>query len=306
MKLLTRGSPLALHQAEKVAERIREMGHPVEIECWSTRGDREACRPLCSFGGRGAFTSCLEECLLQGRGDGAVHSLKDVPSCCRPGLAIAAVLPRDSSGDVLLCREDRTLLSLPEGGVVGTSSPRRKAQILRARPDLTVADLRGNLATRTGRLEEGHFDAIVLARAGLERLGMMPPHASDLPFLPAPCQGIIALETILDSTLYRLGASFSHMETLLCSIAERSLLSSLGVGCHVPFGARGTLSGTTLLLEAEILEFRGREAVSLSLEASVRTGDDAARAGKALGGIFRGNNAALRLLNDSLSGEDRP
>ncbi len=142
MRILTRGSALALVQAERMAAVLRESGCPVEIVPWTTRGDRDTDSPLCSFGGSGAFSGCIEEALLLGKGDGAVHSLKDIPSCCRPGLEIAAVLPRDSSADVLVCRENAVFDTLPEGASVGTSSPRRKAQILGIRPDLSVSNIR--------------------------------------------------------------------------------------------------------------------------------------------------------------------
>lgn len=301
MKLFTRGSTLALIQTERMAAPFRAIGCSVEIVPWSTRGDRDIISPLCSFGGSGAFSSCIEDALLRGKGDGAVHSLKDMPSCCREGLEIASVLPRDSTADLLLCREDFTLSTLPEGASVGTSSPRRKAQILRLRPDLSVTKLRGNLSTRLKKLEDGLYDSIVLARAGLDRLGVSPAQTEELPFLPAPCQGIIALETVQGSPLFELGHSITHWETHLCSLAERSLLRTLGMGCHVPFGALARMNGSTLFLEAEILEPRGREAVRLSCEAPVETEQAALHAGTALGERFRETPAAVRLLAESLT-----
>ncbi len=174
MRLLTRGSALALLQAERMALPLREKGLDVEIVPLSTRGDRDTVSPLCSFGGSGAFSGCIEEALLGGKGDGAVHSLKDVPSCCRDGLEIASVLPRDSAGDVLVSRGGHTLETLAEGAVVGTSSPRRKAQLLRVRPGLSVREIRGNLSTRLKKMEDGLYDALVLAAAGLERMGIHP------------------------------------------------------------------------------------------------------------------------------------
>jgi len=134
MKLLTRGSTLALVQTERVASSLRFLGIDVDIERVSTKGDRDTVSPLCSFGGSGAFSSCIEEALLRGMGDGAVHSLKDLPSCCREGLEIAAVCPRDPVEDLLLCREEQNLESLPRGAVVGTSSPRRRAPRNRSSP----------------------------------------------------------------------------------------------------------------------------------------------------------------------------
>lgn len=308
MRLLTRGSALALLQAERMAAPLREKGLDVEIVPLSTRGDRDTVSPLCSFGGSGAFSGCIEEALLGGKGDGAVHSLKDVPSCCRDGLEIASVLPRDSAGDVLVSRGGHTLETLPEGAVVGTSSPRRKAQLLRVRPGLSVREIRGNLSTRLNKMEDGLYDALVLAAAGLERMGIRPPGgAESLPFLPAPCQGIIALEAPLDSSLFSLGRSIAHRETFLCSLAERSLLKTLGVGCHVPFAALARMESRILVLEAEILDPLGRESVRLSCRGPVASEKEAVRAGAALGERFRETPEAVRLLAESLAGaEGRP
>ncbi|MDD3916870.1 MAG: hydroxymethylbilane synthase [Synergistaceae bacterium] len=296
MKLLTRGSTLALVQTERVASSLRFLGIDVDIERVSTKGDRDTISPLCSFGGSGAFSSCIEEALLRGMGDGAVHSLKDLPSCCREGLEIAAVCPRDSVEDLLLCREEQNLENLPRGAVVGTSSPRRRAQLLRRRPDLSVRELRGNVATRLQKLHDGLYDAIVLAHAGLERLDIRTPNTTPLPFLPAPCQGIIALEAPLNGALFPLGERITDRETHLCSIAERSLLRTLGVGCHVPFAALAELHGETMLLRAEILECDGRDSVSLTFERTVGTDEEALDAGRSLGGLFRNEPRAARLL----------
>ncbi len=301
MKLLTRGSALALLQAERMALPLREKGLAVEIVPLSTRGDRDTVSPLCSFGGSGAFSGCIEEALLGGKGDGAVHSLKDVPSCCRDGLEIASVLPRDSAEDVLVARGGFTLETLPEGAVVGTSSPRRKAQLLRLRPGLYVREIRGNLSTRLKKLEDGLYDALVLAAAGLERMGIRPQGAESLPFLPAPCQGIIALEAPLNSPLFSLGRSVAHRETFLCSVAERSLLKTLGVGCHVPFAALARMEGRILVLKAEILDPLGRESVRLSCSCPVTSEEDAVRAGAALGERFRETPPAVRLFAGSLA-----
>jgi len=302
MRILTRGSALALVQAERMAADLRGSGCSIEIVPWTTRGDRDTDSPLCSFGGSGAFSGCIEEALILGKGDGAVHSLKDIPSCCRAGLEIAAVLPRDSYADVLVCRENAVFDTLPEGASVGTSSPRRKAQILRIRPDLSVRNIRGNLSTRLQKLEEGQYDSIILARAGLDRLGISPEYAGELPFLPAPCQGIIALEAPMDSPLFAIGRSVSHRETHLCSLAERSLLRRLGVGCHVPFAAKAQMQGEMLTLEAEILDPLGRDCLRLSCTTAVYGEQDALKAGDTLAESFQENPDAARLLARSLAG----
>ncbi len=287
MKLLTRGSALALIQAELMAEPLRQMGMAVEIAPWSTRGDRDVQSPLPSFGGSGAFSSCLSGALLDGLGDGAVHSLKDLPSRCLDGLDVAAVLPREGEGDVLISREEHTLEALPSGAVVGSSSPRRKAQLLRSRPDLEVRDIRGNLPTRLKKLKEEGYDGIILAAAGHERLGVLPPEAVPLPFLPAPCQGIIALEAPAGSDLFELGRTITHRETHLCSMAERALLRTLNVGCHLPFAALARLEDGALFLEAEILHPLGIKTLTLACRGPVSSEEEALRAGEALGERFQ-------------------
>jgi hydroxymethylbilane synthase len=297
MILLTRGSDLAIVQTEMIAAPLRALGHDVAIRRVVTRGDRDKSSPLKSFGGSGAFSSCIEEALLRGEGDGAVHSLKDLPSSCGDGLGIAAVSGREAPEDVLLCREDRDLNTLRPRASVGTSSPRRRAQLLRARPDLRVVELRGNIPTRVRRLQCGELDAIVLARAGLERLGISAPHRSILPFLPAPCQGVVALETPLDGDLFRIGAEITDRNAHLCATAERALLRSLGVGCHVPFGALAKFDGDNMLIRAEILDCDGGESTELQLEARVVSPEEADAAGIELAAKFRGEPLATRLLN---------
>ena len=297
MILLTRDSNLAIVQTEMIAAPLRALGHDVAIRRVVTRGDRDKYSPLKSFGGSGAFSSCIEETLLRGEGDGAVHSLKDLPSSCGEGLGIAAVSRRGAPEDVLLCREDRDLNTLSPGASVGTSSPRRRAQLLRARPDIRVVELRGNIPTRVRRLQCGELDAIVLARAGLERLGISAPHRSTLPFLPAPCQGVVALEAPLDSDLFRIGAEITDRNAHLCATAERALLRSLGVGCHVPFGALAKLDGDNMLIRAEILDCDGGESTELQLEARVVSPKEADAAGIELAAKFRGEPLAARLLN---------
>jgi len=191
--LLTRSSPLAMAQARMWKDRIESLGHSVRLLDVSTHGDRDRRRHLACFGGFGAFVKALEDRLLSGQGHGAVHSLKDVPSVQPDGLVIAGVLERGPRGDVLVTREGLLLEELPEGASVGTSSLRRTAQILRARRDLKVLCCRGNVHSRLRKLEDGHFDAIILAKAGLERLGIKVPFR-ELPFITSPAQGAVALE----------------------------------------------------------------------------------------------------------------
>lgn len=296
LRLLTRGSELSRIQAESVADALRRRGCAVELLFKATRGDKDRTSPLSSFGGSGAFSSSLEEALLRGEGDGAVHSLKDLPSRCAPGLGIAATMARGPSPDVLICGKGYTLATLPPGASIGTSSPRRRAQILRLRPDLSPREIRGNVGTRVEKLRQGHYDAIVLARAGLDRLGIRPDGGEDLPALPSPCQGIVALEAPVASPLFSLGQAISHSETALCAAAERAILRRLGVGCHTPFGALATVRDGSMTMEAEILDPQGREWVRLSWEGPVRDEEDALRAGEALGELFLKDERAPRLL----------
>lgn len=253
----TRGSELALTQSKWVAARLRE-AHPgldVALEIFSTAGDRILDRPLPAIGGKGLFTRELEEALLDGRIDGAVHSLKDLPTENPPGLAIGAVPRRENPADVLVTRFGGGLESLPEGAVVGTSSPRRRAQLARLRPDLRFTDLRGNVPTRLRKVREGVVDATVLAAAGLSRLGLldgldaraMPPEL----MLCAPGQGALALQIRADDgRMAALAAALHDYATADAAAAERAVLARLGVGCSAPVGALARIEENALILDA--------------------------------------------------------
>jgi len=263
MRIGTRGSALALAQSGHVRERLTN-GAPDEVplEVIETSGDRNPMASLRRFGGKGIFTKEIEEALLLGRVDLAVHSLKDLPTEMTPGLVIGAMLPREDARDAVIARGGTPIEKLPTGATVGTSSLRRKAQLLARRPDLNVVDLRGNVPTRLARLEEGRFDAIVVAAAGLKRLGLIDRATElldDAFMLPAPGQGVVAIQirdgdAATASAVGRLHDPGAAAE----AAAERSLLSALGGGCLVPIGARARIENGTVTLAGFVGDPSGR------------------------------------------------
>ena len=236
LRFATRGSPLAVAQAEEVADLLRARGHDVELVRVTTAGDRGASPAASPTGTKGLFVAEITEALERGDVDLAVHSAKDLPSEDPPGVVIAAVPERAVPYDVLVTREP----DLPERPVVGTSSLRRRAQFLRTRGDAEVRDLRGNVDTRLRRLEEGVLDAVILAAAGLARLGIEPRHAMPLPveeMVPAPGQGALAVQCRdADPTLEAV-APIDHAPSRASFEAERRLVGLLGGGCRLPLGA---------------------------------------------------------------------
>ena len=240
IRIGTRGSVLALWQAEHVKARVEALGHGVELRVITTTGDRLLDRRLESVGGKGAFLKEIEEAMLAREVDLAVHSLKDVPTVLPDGLSLCAVLERADPRDALVSTGMR-LLELPAGATVGTTSRRRQALVRALRPDLVLADLRGNVDTRIRRLREGAFDAILLAMAGLTRLGRADEATEALDpreFVPAPGQGAIALECRdADTAVREAVLSLDHRPTARAVAAERAFLAALGGGCNVPLGA---------------------------------------------------------------------
>lgn len=243
LRIATRKSALALWQAEHVAAELRR-AHPgltVELVPMSTRGDEILDKPLATIGGKGLFLKELEVAMLEGRADLAVHSLKDVPAELEPGFTLPAILPRADAADAFISNDYADLAALPLGARVGTSSLRRQAQLRAVRPDLSLLDLRGNVGTRLGKLDAGHYDAILLACAGLERLGLAERIRSRLAapaWLPAPGQAAIAIEARADApAVLELLAALDDAETRLAVTAERSMNHALGGSCTVPVGA---------------------------------------------------------------------
>lgn len=263
LRIATRGSALALVQTRLVAQALRE-AHPdltIEEVVISTEGDRDRVTPLTVLGGRGVFVRSVEEALLDGRADVAMHSLKDVPTEPLPGLTLAAVLPRADVRDALVTRDGTRLADLPPGVRVGTSSRRRAALLHAARPDVIATELRGNVDTRLRRVSEGDVDAAILAAAGLSRLNRLDSKAQlldPLEFVPAPGQGAIVVQCRDDdaSTLALLSA-IDHRETHLATDAERAVLAALGSGCSLPVGAYARIDGAHLNLRGFIADEAG-------------------------------------------------
>lgn len=263
----SRGSKLALWQAEQARERLRLLNPQVDvhIEIIKTTGDVKN-DPLSVIGGKGVFTKELEDALLDGRIDIAVHSLKDLPTMLPDGLSITAICEREDPRDALVMRagtENGSLRQLPEGAVVGTSSQRRLAQLKALRGDVIVRDLRGNVDTRIRKLDEGQYDAVILASAGLVRLGLQERISARIAtseMLPAVGQGAIAIETRRDNEFAVQSVSqLDHGETRIACLAERAFLRSLGGGCQVPIAAHAVLDGDVLKLDGLVAKPDGSE-----------------------------------------------
>jgi hydroxymethylbilane synthase len=257
----TRGSQLARAQSTLVADLLRARGHEVTLQLITTRGDKETDRPVPELGGKGLFTLELEEALREGKIDLAVHSLKDLPTEDAPGLVVAAVPLREDWHDALVSKGSK-LMELPKGARVGTASLRRRALLLRRRPDLHVTALRGNVDTRLKRVQEGAVDAIVLAAAGLRRLGRKEAITELLDFLPAPAQGALAIQARASRADVVAAVHALHDEATGRAVhAERELLHLLGGGCSVPVGALCLPEGHHLKLRAVVAATDGSRVV---------------------------------------------
>jgi hydroxymethylbilane synthase len=278
LRIGTRGSRLALAQSTWVAQQLRALGHAVELTSIQTTGDRLRDAALIALGGTGAFTKEIQRALLDETVDVGVHSLKDLPTARVPGLVLAAIPLRLPAGDALISHRHESFDALPAGAKIGTSSIRRRAQILFRRPDLTVFELRGNVETRISRLEQGPLDAIVLARAGLLRLKLGHLVAQDLDWmLPAVGQGALGLECRqTDARTIARVTSLNDRPSCDSALAERAFLAALGGGCLVPIGASCKIDNDKLVLLGGVYSPDGKRAVSGS-----RTG--ATTQGEALG-----------------------
>lgn len=279
LRIATRESPLALWQTEHVAARLRAL-HPslrIELVPLTTRGDRILDRPLAQIGGKGLFLKELEEAMADGRADLAVHSCKDMPAELEPGFELCALLQRADPADALVSPAYRELAALPLGARVGTSSLRRRAQLLAARPDLQVLDLRGNVGTRLRKLDEGQFDAIVLAAAGLQRLQLEQRIACRLAppdFLPAPAQGVIALECRAgDSAVRACVAALHDPASAACALAERAFSRALAGSCEVPLAAFAELEGTELCVDGLVASPDGCQLLRERVRGPARTSE---------------------------------
>ena len=258
LKIATRQSPLALWQAEHIRARLEALhaNLKVELVTFVTQGDKILDTPLAKIGGKGLFVKELEAALLDGRADLAVHSMKDVPMALPEGLSLAVICEREDPLDAFVSNTYNSFDDLPQGAKVGTSSLRRKCQILKQRPDLEIIDLRGNVGTRLSKLEAGNYDAIILASAGLKRLGLaerirhtLEPVVS----LPAVGQGALGLECrSQDQAVLDLILPLMHAETNVCVRAERAFNAYLEGGCQVPNAGYATLENGQIHLEGRV------------------------------------------------------
>jgi hydroxymethylbilane synthase len=294
LRIATRGSPMARYQAGLVRDRLVS-AHPelaaegaIEIVIVRTTGDRVQDRRLAEIGGKGLFTKEIEEDLLAGRADLAVHSLKDMETWLPAGLAIATILPRDDPRDALVSRRGERLAELPQGAHIGTSSLRRQAQLLRYRRDFAVLPIRGNAGTRLQKLAAGEYDAILLALCGLERLGEAHRASEILPceiMLPAVGQGALAVECRAAEDRWRdLLAPLHDPDTAMCVGAERAMLAAVDGSCRTPIAGLATLDGDRLTLDVRLLKPDGSGEIR-AREGGARA--EAAALGTAVGGALR-------------------
>lgn len=266
----TRTSKLAFWQSEKIKELLEKAWPDItcRLEPYVTKGDKTLDKPLPQIGGKGLFTAELEAALRDGRIDLAVHSLKDLPTEDTPGLVVGAICQRADVHDVLIAQNGWTAATLPAGAVVGTSSLRRKAQLLAYRPDLTVRSIRGNVDTRIGKVASGEYEAVVLAAAGVTRLGLDEKISDWLPFttmLPAPGQGAMAVQCRADDeTIRGLLAAVHNPAVSACVTAERAFLTALGGGCSLPVGALAVLKGEMIEMDVLVAAEDGSRVIRLS------------------------------------------
>ncbi len=264
IRIGTRGSALAVAQTTTIANALAAKGADVEIVTISTEGDRST-ESLSSLGGTGVFATALREALLSGDVDVVVHSLKDLPTAAHPGLSIAAVPKRVDARDALCARDNLTMDTLPPGSRVGTGSPRRVAQLKARRPDLEVVDIRGNVDTRLGKVASGELDAVILAAAGLDRLGRLDAITEYLGldgWPTAPGQGALAVEVRAGEE--KLASALEHKSSRVLVEAERQTLALLEAGCSAPVGAHALIDDGMLFLSARVYAADGSERLTSS------------------------------------------
>ena len=283
MIFATRPSALARWQTNYIIQELRH--HWQDLDCEelviTTQGDRSLDTALPDIGGKGLFTQELEQALLDGRVHAAVHSLKDLPTDDVEGLKIGAIPVRADRRDVLVCPAGHTLDEIPAGAVVGTSSNRRRAQLLAYRQDLSIESIRGNIDTRIRKAQQGHYAAILLAAAGVSRLGLQELITQFLPLeimLPAPGQGALAVQCrAIDQDTLRFLNVINHLETVQAVCCERAFLAALGGGCSLPVGAIAQVDAGEIRLQGVVASLDGRRTLRLST-----TGTDPIRVGQAL------------------------
>jgi hydroxymethylbilane synthase len=276
LRLGTRKSKLALWQANFVKEKLEALGCKVELVPITTTGDKILDAPLAKIGGKGLFVKEIENALLAGEIDLAVHSLKDVPITIPEGLTLSAITEREEPYDVLISRNGKRLEELPSGAVVGTSSLRRQVQIKRKRRDLRVEILRGNVDTRLRKLKEGLYDAIVLAYAGVKRMGFSGEISQVLEdFIPAVGQGSLAIETRAeDERVINFVKVLNHEESWLRAVCERAFLRELQGGCQVPIGAYAWIEGDRIKIKGFISDLEGERFLEGYEEGSLQEAEE--------------------------------
>lgn len=313
LRIGSRGSKLALWQAEHIRERLeRERGVSAEIVTIKTSGDKFHSAAVAQVsgeaGGKGIFIKEIEDALLEGRVDIAVHSMKDVPTETPRGLCFPAVTKREDPRDCLISRRGENLATLPGGACIGTSSLRRQSQLLHFRRDLRVVELRGNVDTRIRKLESGVFDAILIAKAGLDRLGLTPKITENISpdvILPAVGQGALAIEAReSDAQMREMLESLDHVESRIAVTAERTLLAELEGGCQVPLGAWARRENGALRLDACVLSADGTECIRRVATAACENLTDAEELGRRLAKelLDAGADRLLQLAGRSVGG----
>jgi hydroxymethylbilane synthase len=280
IRIATRGSPLALWQANHIADKLRALDSrcTVELVIIQTQGDQVRDRPLSQIGGDGLFTKAIQEAILDGRADVAVHSLKDLPTAPVSGLILAAVPPRGPIGDVFISHRFKCFNDLPAGSRIATGSMRRKAQVRYHRPDLELIEIRGNVDTRLRKLRETELDGLIMAQAGLERLGLRDAITEILDrgwMLPAVGQGALGLECRTDDkrsqqALAALDDAVTHSSVR----AERSFLMGLGGGCIVPIGASTEATGNRLTIRGVVLSPDGKNRITGDVSGDLSQADE--------------------------------
>lgn len=293
IRIATRKSALALWQAEYVKAQLQEKypGLAIELVPMVTKGDQILNSPLSKVGGKGLFIKELEVAMMEGRADLAVHSMKDVPMELPEGFGIHAVFPRENPGDAFVSNNYKTIEELPQNSVVGTSSLRRQSQLKAARPDLVIKDLRGNVNTRLQKLDDGEYDAIILACAGLIRLEFQERIAQTIDtklMLPAVGQGVVGIECRSDdNALIELLSPLNHSETLSLVTAERAMNRKLNGGCQVPIGGHAVMSDDGVSLRGLVASADGKQMIN-----STHTGGDPKEVGLTVAGDLLKQGAA--------------
>lgn len=273
LRIASRSSGLAMAQTKRIADALIAI-HPelaIDIITVSTQGDQDRISPLWKMTGKGVFTTQVEEALLNNKADIAVHSFKDLPSQSTPGLVIAAVSERKFAEDVLVASQPvASLLQLKHGALIGSSSPRRIAQLKRFRPDLRTEPIRGNVETRLSKVSQGAYDAVVLAKAGLDRLNLTPEISfvfDPTEFIPAPAQGALAVQCRQgDTQIQNWLAQIHHRPTGVAVSAERKILAALHPGCHVPIGAFARVRDSVMEIYAFVADLDGKRYIKETIQ----------------------------------------